>query len=92
MPINADGKGPEMDEALVIQTICWSCIPYEDWPCKGSQWNQPICEACWFAEQPERRPTQIMGPEVEQCCMCGWPTVAGIFIRRHPAECRYPQA
>lgn len=37
MPINADGKGPEMDEALVVQTICWSCIPYEDWPCRGSR-------------------------------------------------------
>ena len=35
MPINAAGQGPEMDEALVVRTICWSCIPFEDWPCSG---------------------------------------------------------
>lgn len=31
MPINADGDGPEMDEAKVTEVICWSCL--ETWPC-----------------------------------------------------------
>lgn len=41
MPINAAGQGPEMDESRVVRTICWSCIPAEDWPCKASQWQEP---------------------------------------------------
>lgn len=55
-------------------------------------WNQPLCERCWFTEQPNRRPVQSVGDKeyVDQCCMCGWPTVAGIFIRRHPDECQFP--
>ena len=59
-------------------------------------WNQPICERCWFMENPARRPVQFtggMGGEyVARCCMCGDPTVAGIFIRRHPDECKFPAA
>ena len=68
-------------------------------------WNQPICERCWFTENPDRVPVRFVGaidqsghllertqpaPNAEQCCMCGWPTIAGIFIRRHPDKCHYP--
>lgn len=45
MPIHAGGEGPEMNEALVVRTICWSCPPEEDWPCEAyrleSQWLSP---------------------------------------------------
>jgi hypothetical protein len=55
-------------------------------------WNQPICERCWFTEHPDRMPLQYVGVReyCEQCCMCGHPTVAGIYIRRHPNDTRFP--
>lgn len=43
MPINANGQGPETDESKVVRTICWSCIPEEDWPC-GPQLVDNILE------------------------------------------------
>lgn len=33
MPINSEGQGPEMDSDKVVRTICWGCLPAEDWPC-----------------------------------------------------------
>lgn len=33
--INADGRGPETDPEKVDRTVCWSCWPPEDWPCKA---------------------------------------------------------
>lgn len=35
LPIRADGEGPETNPELVVRTICWSCLPDEDWPCRG---------------------------------------------------------
>lgn len=35
MPINEYGGGPEMDRWKVVRTICWSCMPEEDWPCEA---------------------------------------------------------
>jgi hypothetical protein len=41
MPINAAGQGPEMDESLVVRTICWGCLPAEDWPCEAKR-SEPL--------------------------------------------------
>lgn len=54
-------------------------------------WTQPVCERCWFTEQPDRRPTQLTASDVERCCLCGLPTVAGIYVRRDPATVPYPK-
>ena len=37
MPINSEGEGPETDASKVVRTVCWSCIPAEDWPCEASR-------------------------------------------------------
>jgi hypothetical protein len=37
MPINSDGEGPEMDHMKVVRTICWSCLPDEEWPCEAAE-------------------------------------------------------
>jgi hypothetical protein len=31
--INADGQGPETIYPLIVDTICWGCLPPESWPC-----------------------------------------------------------
>ena len=51
MPINDYGGGPELDPKKVVRTICWSCMPEEDWPCEayrlenrwllGDDWQEP---------------------------------------------------
>lgn len=53
-------------------------------------WNQPLCGQCWYAENPKRNPHRFLVEEPQQCCMCGQETVAGIYIRRNPAECYFP--
>lgn len=55
-------------------------------------WTQPVCERCWFTEFPARRPVQFIGAEeIQHCCRCGEPTVAGIYVRRDPAAVPYPR-
>lgn len=55
-------------------------------------WNQPICDPCWGAEQPDRTPARIaeLYREDLTCCMCGRPTSSGILVRRDPREVPYP--
>jgi hypothetical protein len=55
-------------------------------------WTQPLCERCWFDEH-DHMPTRFTGGELaERCCLCGKPTVAGIFVRMDPAKVPYPTA
>jgi hypothetical protein len=57
-------------------------------------WTQPFCERCWFAENPGRLPVRFALPTepAKQCCECGEPTVAGIYIRRDPAKVPFPSS
>ena len=56
-------------------------------------WNQPICDACWKAEEPDRQPVRLKAQrrELEKCCMCGGLANGGILVRRHPSECNFPK-
>lgn len=68
-------------------------------------WNQPVCEACWIANEGDWetcaegvRLTAVRVPVIvpaerslEQCCFCGAPTIAGIFQRIDPATVRFPR-
>lgn len=38
--INAEGQGPETDPDKVVRTVCWDCMPEEEWPCEGSREEQ----------------------------------------------------
>lgn len=61
-------------------------------------YTQPICERCWINDnttiEPDgvtiRRPALIGHPEIERCCLCGEPTVVGIYTRRDPHTVPYP--
>ena len=35
LPVNAAGQGPEVDDALVVRVVCWTCRD-ETWPCNVS--------------------------------------------------------
>jgi hypothetical protein len=37
MPINVEGNGPETDPEFVVRTICWGCLPAQDWPCEHAR-------------------------------------------------------
>lgn len=54
------------------------------------KWTQPLCAACWAATYPHRDQIRVTTPEIEQCCVCGHPTRAGIYVRRDPATVPYP--
>jgi len=54
-------------------------------------WTQPQCDNCWVLENGAREASRVIHREVENCCSCGRETVSGIYIRRNPLECRYPQ-
>ena len=59
-----------------------------------AQWTHTCCEHCWFAtpgwgnvdHDRVRIPTRVKESDLRICCMCNAPTVAGIFIRRDPAQ------
>lgn len=53
-------------------------------------WIQPQCDNCWVLENGAREASRIT-PDPETCCTCGTLTLSGIYIRRNPLECRYPQ-
>ena len=55
-------------------------------------WNQPFCDLCFKAEQPDREPTRIVpqSRSIEACCMCGRDTLSGIYVRRDPATVYFP--
>jgi hypothetical protein len=38
-----------------------------------------------------RRPALLKNHEVEQCALCGEPTIFGCYIRRDPATVPFPQ-
>jgi hypothetical protein len=67
-----------------------------------SQWTHPLCEACWISENTYeevdnpgvtqvRMPVRLIATEcaLETCCMCGFPTIMGIYVRRDPAEVNF---
>lgn len=59
-----------------------------------AEWNHNVCERCWFTDDALqtnedgtfRRPTQVRENQ-GICCLCGVPTVSGIYIRRQAEEC-----
>lgn len=65
-----------------------------------SKWNHRICERCWFDQEPDRMPVQVLteyvlgltedpqfAPKIHTCCKCGKPTLGEIFVRFDPNEC-----
>lgn len=55
-------------------------------------WNQPLCDLCWHAENPDRQATRLLprARSIEQCCMCGRDTLSGIYVRKDPATVYFP--
>jgi len=53
-------------------------------------WNQPLCDNCWNAEQPNRKPFRLIAPDPEQCSNCGESTTSGIWVRLDPKSCKFP--
>jgi hypothetical protein len=56
----------------------------------GHPWTHAICELCWSKlckakGEPGRNPVRMIETVEESCCFCGYPTIAGIYIRRDPA-------
>lgn len=61
-----------------------------------AEWTHNVCERCWFtthelSHHPDggfRMPSRVnradSPPDI--CCMCGTPTVSGIYIRRDENE------
>lgn len=69
-----------------------------------SKANQPICEACWvsqnitvsrFLDITYRIPVRMHASRIprrgNRCSYCGWPTWAGIYVRRDASEVAYPR-
>lgn len=69
-------------------------------------WNQPICEACWIVNegvwvqhpddevpvlQSVRKPVLFREAGIEQCCVCGNPTIVGIYVRKDPTTVPFPK-
>jgi len=57
---------------------------------KSYSWTQPICPQCYAKDSPGQRPSVLNDKTGEKCCECGALTGAGIWVRRDPAECRFP--
>lgn len=71
-----------------------------------SNWNQPICERDWIAQNAvwdpasgsrdsERlvsvnMPVRLREPELERCSWCGRPTIFGVYVRADPASVLFP--
>lgn len=62
-----------------------------------ANWTHNVCERCWFGSPrgllPDgrfRMPTQIRYPDEDRtgdiCCVCGTPTVSGIYVREDAEE------
>lgn len=49
------------------------------------RWSHPICNECWW-EREKREPIMLrrMYRVREDCCWCGKPTIAGIYLREDP--------
>jgi hypothetical protein len=65
-------------------------------------WNNPVCEACWIDGNSTwdgdklldvRVPISVIASEreIEQCALCGSPTIVGIYVRRDPATVGWPK-
>jgi hypothetical protein len=64
-----------------------------------STWRHPCCELCWIAREgvwseiepgvraltSVRRPHRLIDAPIEECCVCGGPTISGIYVRADPA-------
>lgn len=51
-----------------------------------SKWNHSVCEACWFDANPDRIPVRVPDSDRRLCCLCGKPTISGIYVRHDPAK------
>lgn len=49
-----------------------------------SRWTHAICEACWNKRNPDRQAARVVDTSPTECCFCGSPTGAGIFVRESP--------
>lgn len=56
-----------------------------------STWTQPVCDECFTAERPGRRPVRLREPDLERCCLCGAATRSGIYMRLDPNVVPYPR-
>lgn len=59
----------------------------------GKNWNQPICDDCWDAENPGRKPFRLVEKYriAENCAWCNVTTTSGIYVRVDPDEVPFPQ-
>ena len=53
-------------------------------------WTQPICNECWYEQEPDRYPTRLKSPAKERCAFCGADTRSGIYVRRDPNTVPFP--
>jgi hypothetical protein len=55
-------------------------------------WNQPICEHCWYSRHPDREPSRVTAPAavIKTCAYCGRGTHAGIYVRDDPRQVPFP--
>lgn len=56
-----------------------------------SKWTQPICRQCYNEIHPGRIPVAMVDAEEEKCCVCGKPTIAGIYYRVDPTTVAFPK-
>lgn len=55
-------------------------------------YTQPICRPCFSIKHPSREPVRVRDDESRTCCLCGDPTVTGIYIRINPATVPFPMS
>lgn len=56
-----------------------------------SPFTHAICELCWSKRckaqgHPGRNPIRVVKTITESCCFCGYPTMAGIYLRAEPTD------
>jgi hypothetical protein len=58
-----------------------------------AEWTHNLCERCWFTNRKYsahesggfRQPTRV-NDQNDICCLCGVPTVSGIYVRANQSE------
>jgi hypothetical protein len=55
-----------------------------------SDFNQPLCNRCWFDRNNDRQPARIIQKVEERCCLCASATTSGIYFRVDPKTVPYP--
>ena len=54
-------------------------------------WNQPICDHCWTAREPNRVPVRVVYRQQHSCAFCGRTTQSGIYVRADPHSVPFPR-